>query len=97
MSTNAPPPSNREAVQKLAALVCELAERDEFQHLMYYSHLIATLQDFHDRLAELKPGSPDHYMVYGGATKIWNAARNYAREHGFDDPNSILRECGYQV
>jgi hypothetical protein len=86
---------NPEAVQKLAALVRELAATDQYRHLMYYSHLIATLQDFHDQLATLEKGTPEQRRVYAAATKIYNAARVYALEHAFDPPNTVMLSCGY--
>jgi hypothetical protein len=86
---------NPEAVKKLAALVRELSDSDQYRHLMYYSHLIATLQDFHDQLATLKKGTSEQRQAYAAATKIYNAARVYALEHGFDHPNAVMQSCGY--
>jgi hypothetical protein len=89
------PARNPEAVKRLAAMVRELTDRDDFKHTMYYAHLIATLQEFHDRLAELERGSQQQREMYAAATKVFKAARAYASDHGFDHPNKVMAESGY--
>jgi Txe/YoeB family toxin of Txe-Axe toxin-antitoxin module len=86
---------NHEAVKRLASLVRELASRDEFKPLMYYSHQIATLQDCYDRMAELTKGTPEHRLIYSSAAKVYSAARVFAHENGFPHPRDVLLSCGY--
>jgi hypothetical protein len=87
-------PRNPEAIKRLAELVRELASRDDYKPLMHYSHLIATLQSFHDEMAATK-GTPAHGAIQSAAIKVFKAARTYASEHAFDHPNVVMKACNY--
>jgi len=88
------PLRNPEAIQRLAALLRSLAERDQYKHVMHYSNLIATLQSLLDDL-KVSKGTTAHWQINAAAVKSFNAARVYASEHGFDHPNAVMQSCGY--
>jgi hypothetical protein len=89
MSTN-----NPETIKRLAALLRQLAERDDFKPLMHYAHLIAFLQSLHDEMSTAK-GTTAFGAINSAAIKVFKAARTYASEHSLEHPNTVLKACGY--
>jgi hypothetical protein len=88
---------NPKAVQKLAALVRELCASPDYAHIAHYAALIAALQDARDEVAKFPKGSPENARLWGLATKVYNAARNYAAKYKLEAPNEVMRASGYQV
>jgi hypothetical protein len=88
-------PRNPEAVQRLAALVRELAAREDYRHLMHYAHLIASLQSLLDELKLADKTTTNYGTVREAAVKMFKASRKYSTDHFLEAPNIVMQKCGY--
>jgi hypothetical protein len=88
-------PKHPEAVVRLAALIRELANSDEYRHIAHYSSLIADLQNLHDAMNAEVAGSSAHYSAHAAATKAYHAARSYALKWRLESPSSVMVRSGY--
>ena len=92
-----PTQEGRTNLLKLAGLLRELFNSDDYRTVCTYSDHIASLQDAHDEAAKHPKGSPENYRLYGIATKTYRIALSYAIKNGLPRPNDVLAECGYGV
>jgi hypothetical protein len=90
-------PPRKESIARLASIVRELFNSDEFKHVAHYAALLADLQDAHDRRNEFAEGSAQWHREHEHATKQYHAARVYALRYKLESPNDVMRASGYNV